>query len=74
MNDEELLEMVEARVIFSMLEGCMMYEHLGRKVFDTAPWVVTLRADQMSRLIDLARRNYEMPYMQRMDTHTGDTN
>ena len=55
MTDEELLAMVEARVLFAMLEGCMMDDHLGRKVFDPGPWVVTLRADQISRLIDMAR-------------------
>jgi hypothetical protein len=55
MTDEELLAMAEARVIYAMLEGCMMDDHLGRKVFDPGPWVVTLRADQISRLIDMAR-------------------
>jgi hypothetical protein len=57
MTDEELLAMAEARVIFAMLEGCMMDDHLGRKVFDPGPWTVTLRADQISRLIDMARGN-----------------
>jgi hypothetical protein len=57
MDDEELLEMVEMRVIFAMLQGCDMDDHLGRKVFDPGPWVVTLRADQISRLIDMARGN-----------------
>jgi hypothetical protein len=57
MTDEELLAMAEARVIFSMLEGCMMDDHLGRKVYAPGSWVVTLRADQVSRLIDMARGN-----------------
>jgi hypothetical protein len=57
MTDEELLAMAEARVIFAMIEGCMMDDHLGRKVFDPGPWSVTLRADQVSRLIDMARGN-----------------
>ena len=57
MTDEEFLDAIEARVLFAMLQGCAMDDHLGRKVFDPAPWVVTLRADQMSRLIDLARSN-----------------
>jgi hypothetical protein len=56
MTDEELLDAIEARVIFAMLQGCDMDDHLGRKVFDPGPWVVTLRADQMSRLIDMARK------------------
>jgi hypothetical protein len=55
MTDEEFLDAIEARVLFAMLQGCAMDDHLGRKVFDPAPWVVTLRADQMSRLIDMAR-------------------
>jgi hypothetical protein len=55
MTDEEFLGAVEARVIFAMLQGCDMDDYLGRKVFDPCPWVVTLRADQMSRLIDLAK-------------------
>jgi hypothetical protein len=57
MTDEELLAMAEARVIFAMLQGCEMDDHLGRKVFDPGPWSVTLRADQVSRLIDMARGN-----------------
>ena len=55
MTDEEFINAVEARVLFAMLQGCEMDDHLGRKVFDPSPWVVTLRADQISRLIDLAR-------------------
>jgi hypothetical protein len=61
MTDEELLAMAEARVIFSMLEGCMMDDHLGRKVYDPGSWVVTLRADHLSRLIDLAGGTHEHP-------------
>jgi hypothetical protein len=57
MTDEELLAMAEARVIFSMLERCMLDDHLGRKVYDPGSWVVTLMADQVSRLIDMARGN-----------------
>jgi hypothetical protein len=74
MNDEELLDAVEEKVLLAMLQGCAMDDHHGRKVFDPCPWVVTIRADQMSRLIDLAKKAHdEMPDMQRMDTHTGDT-
>lgn len=57
MTDKELIDAVEAKVILTMLQGCAMDDHLGRKVFDPAPWVVTLRADHMSRLIDIARGN-----------------
>jgi hypothetical protein len=55
MTDEELLDAIEAKVLLAMLQGCEMDDHLGRKVFDPGSWVVTLRADQMSRLIDMAR-------------------
>ena len=57
MTDEELLDAIEAKTLFAMLQGCAMDDHLGRKEYDPCPWVVTLRADQMSRLIDLARGN-----------------
>jgi hypothetical protein len=57
MTDEEFLDAIEAKVLFVMLQGCAMDDYLGRNVFDPAPWVVTLRADQMSRLIDMARSN-----------------
>jgi hypothetical protein len=59
MTDEEFLDAVEAKVLLAMLQGCAMDDHLGRKVFDPAPWVVVLRADQMSRLIDMARRSHD---------------
>ena len=59
MTDEELLDAVEAKTLLAMLQGCAMDDHLGRKEFDPGPWVVTLRADQMSRLIDLARRTHD---------------
>jgi hypothetical protein len=57
MDDEELLDAIEAKTLLAMLQGCDMDDYLGRKVFDPGPWVVTLRADQMSRLIDMARGN-----------------
>ncbi len=59
MTDEEFLDAIEAKVLFAMLQGCAMDDHLGRKVIDPAPWAVTLRADQMSRLIDMARRSHD---------------
>ena len=59
MTDEELLDAIEAKTLFAMLQGCAMDDHLGRKVFDPGPWVVTLRADHMSRLIDLERRTHD---------------
>lgn len=55
MTDQEFLDAVEAKLFFTMFNGCAVDDHLGRKVFDTAPWAVTLRADQMSRLLDMAK-------------------
>lgn len=55
MTDEEFLESVEARVIYTMLSGCEMETHLGYKKHDPCSWAVTLRADELNRLIDLAK-------------------
>ena len=55
MTDEELLDAVEAKVYWEMIRGCEVDDHLGRKSYDTGSWTVTLRADLMSRLIDLAK-------------------
>jgi len=55
MTDQEFLDAVEAKLFFAMLNGCAVDDHLGRKVFDPKPWAVTLRADQMSRLLDMAK-------------------
>ena len=55
MTDEELLEKFETMVLYTMLEGCLMDDHLGRSKYDVGSWVVRLRADQLSRLIDMAR-------------------
>ena len=55
MTDEELLEKIEARVLYAMLDGCSIDDHLGRSKYDVGSWSVSLRADQLSRLIDMAR-------------------
>jgi hypothetical protein len=55
MTDKELLEYAETKVIESMLDGCAMDDHLGRKKYDTGSWRVSFRADILSRLIDMAR-------------------
>ena len=59
MTDKELLESVEAKVLFSMLNGCLMDDHLGRGEHDVGSWSVSLRADQLSRLIDMAKAGVE---------------
>lgn len=55
MTDKELLEYVEAKVIEAMLNGCELMDHLGEKHDDIGAWSVSLRADTVSRLIDMAR-------------------
>jgi hypothetical protein len=57
MTDEEFLEKIEVRVWFAMLNGCWIADHLGNKQCDVGSWSVSLRADQLSRLIDMARGN-----------------
>ncbi len=57
MNDEELLNYVEAKVIEKMLDGCEIDDHLGYKKYDVGAWSVSFRADTLSRLIDMARKS-----------------
>ena len=59
MNDEEFLEAMEAKAIWAMLSGCFTQDHLGEKKYDVGCWSVGLRADELSRLIDLARSKHE---------------
>ena len=56
MNDEELLEYVETGVFYQMMQGCEIDDHLKNMEYDTGSWSVSLRADLMSRLIDMARK------------------
>ena len=55
MTDEQLLHWVESRVLYAMLDGCLMEDHLGKKKYDVESWAVSLRTDQLSRLIDMAK-------------------
>jgi hypothetical protein len=55
MTDKELLDNLDARVMYTMLSGCEMDSHLGRKKYDPGSWAVSLRADELCRLLDLAR-------------------
>jgi len=57
MNDEELLDYVEAKTIEEMLDGCDICDHLGDKVYDTGAWLVSFRAENICRLIDMARKS-----------------
>ena len=55
MTDKELLDNLDARVMYTMLSGCEMDSHLGRKTYDPGSWAVSLRADELCRLLDMAR-------------------
>lgn len=57
MTDEELLQKVEKLTIYSMLRGRAMDDWLSGRKTDIGSWVVNLRADEVSRLIDLARQS-----------------
>jgi hypothetical protein len=59
MTDEEFLEAMELKAMQAMFSGCLTLDHLGYKKYDTGCWSVGLRADQLSRLIDLARSKHE---------------
>lgn len=56
MNDQELLEYIDTKVFYQMMQGCEIDDHLGCTRYDTGSWSVCLRADMMSRLIDLAKK------------------
>ena len=74
MTDEEFLDAIEAKLFLVMLIGCSMDDHLGRKVFDPAPWAVTLRSDQMSRLLDMvkAKQQIIVPWSQALESEWGE--
>ena len=59
MNDQELLERVERMAFLKMLEGCEMDDHLSRNKYCVGLWSVTLRADELCRLIDMAKRGLD---------------
>ena len=57
MTDKELLDSLETRVVYTMLAGCEMDDHFGREKYCPESWAVTLRADELCALIDMARGN-----------------
>ena len=56
MSDEELIASIEARVFYAMFDGCVMDDHLGNAL-DTGSWSVSLRADTLCRLLDMAKES-----------------
>jgi hypothetical protein len=57
MTDKELLDSLETRVTYAMLKGCEMDDYLGDEEYCPESWAVTLRADELCALIDMARGN-----------------
>lgn len=57
MNDEELIEWFETLVMYKMLSGCEIDDHLHNKMYDVGSWQVAIRADQACRLLDLVKRS-----------------
>jgi hypothetical protein len=57
MTDKEFLEWLEAKALYAMFSGCFVSDHLGEKKYDVGCWSVGLRADELSRLVDMARSN-----------------
>lgn len=55
MTDEELLDFVETRIIYKMLNGCELDDHFGNRKYDVGSWSVSFRADILSRLVDMAK-------------------
>lgn len=56
MNDQEFLERIETLVMYRMLSGCEIDDHLHNKKYDVGSWSVGLRADELCRLLDLAKK------------------
>lgn len=59
MDDQELIERLETLVTYRMLSGCEIDDHLHNKAYDVGSWSVGLRADELCRLIDLAKRGLD---------------
>jgi hypothetical protein len=54
MDDKELLDFVEQELFYAMLNGVATLDHLGYTEFESGSWQVSLRADQIARLLDMA--------------------
>jgi len=55
MDDKELLDFVEQELFYVMLNGVAVLDHLGYTEFEAGSWSVSFRADEVSRLLDMAR-------------------
>jgi hypothetical protein len=56
-NDQEFLDRIETRVIYAMFSGCEIDDQLHNKKYDTGSWSTPLRADEVCRLLDMAKRS-----------------
>ena len=57
-QSEELLDFVEQQMFHAMLNGCSTLDHLGYTDItadSVGSWSVRLRADEVARLLDMAK-------------------
>lgn len=55
-SDQDFLDRIENKVMYTMFSGCAMDDHLGYEKYDVGSWAMNLRADEVCRLLDLAKR------------------
>ena len=55
MTDKEFLDYVEQQLFSVMLSGCSIEDHVGYKEYDPGSWRVGLSAEQVARLLDMAK-------------------
>jgi hypothetical protein len=55
MDDQELLNFVEQAMFHAMLEGCFVMSNIGYTDFEAGSWSVRLSADEVARLLDMAK-------------------
>lgn len=55
MDDKELLDYVEQELFYKMIDGAATRDHLGYTDYAAGSWAVTLRADEVARLLDMAK-------------------
>lgn len=55
MDDQKLLDYVEQALFDAMLDGCFIEDSLGYKMYSPRTWRVGLNAEQVARLLDMAK-------------------
>ena len=61
MNDKELLNFVEQQLFHVIIEGVATLDHIGYTDFAPGSWAVSFRADEIARLLDLAKKGASHP-------------